>query len=93
MRSGHFVLERTPKHRQLSKNSDITLTATATRSALPAMDSIKQKYQSVREEGVRNKFNSVREEGIRNKAVSITYLTRLFPPNIPLYTFLPPVSF
>lgn len=35
------------------------------------MDSIKEKYQNVREGGVRNKFNSVREEGIRNKAVRL----------------------
>lgn len=86
MRSGHFVPDGTPKHRQLSKkNSDITLTATVTKSALPAMDSIKQKYQSVREEGVRNKFNSVREEGIRNKAVSITYPAHPSPKYISLH--------
>lgn len=57
------------------------------------MDSIKQKYQSVREEGVRNKFNSVRGEGIRNKAVSSPWPVLL--QNIPLYapsplTRLPP---
>lgn len=34
------------------------------------MDSIKQKYQNVREEGVRNKAQSIRGEGFRNKAVS-----------------------
>lgn len=34
------------------------------------MDTIKQKYQSVREEGIRNKAQSIRAEGIRNKAVS-----------------------
>lgn len=33
------------------------------------MDSIKQKYKGVREEGIRNKVSSVREEGIRNKVV------------------------
>lgn len=49
------------------------------------MDSIKQKYQSVREEGVRNKFNSVREEGIRNKAVSTTYPAHPSPKYISLH--------
>ena len=34
------------------------------------MDSIKQKYQSVREEGIRNKAQSIRGDGFRNKAVS-----------------------
>ena len=46
---------------------------------MPAMDSLKQKYQSVREEGVRNKAQSIRGDGFRNKAVRFPSPLLLYP--------------